>query len=426
MTIEADSPGRAESEEIDRARLQRRTLATLRISLVPGQAAFASAVAVVSLLAGEMLGSDRWAGIGGAALTIGAAATAVPLATYMRRRGRRPGLAVAYAAAAAGALVAVVAGETSALWLLVLGMIVFGAGQAATLQSRFVATDLAPPAERARAVAAIVWIGTIGAVIGPLLLPVAKRMARGLGLVDLVGPLLVAAVLFAAASVVIAVRLRPDPLVVVGATDPTAPIGNPFAQVRGSLGIIRRTPLALLGLTVMAGSQAAMVAVMTMTPPHMKDHGHADLSAFVIALHILGMFGFAPIIGRVVDRRGGVRTAQWGAIILGAGTLISVIAGYVPVLMFVGLLLLGIGWSVGLIAGTTLITASVPEHARVTAQGTSDLMISLCGATAAFGSGFIKDSLGFHLLADAATVVAGLLLVYAWSAGLRQRRGLIA
>ena len=60
----------------------------------------------------------------------------------------------------------------------------------------------------------------------------------------------------------------------------------------------------MLGLAAMAGSQAAMVGVMTMTPPHMKDHGHVDLSAFVIALHIAGMYGLSPFVGRFVDRVG--------------------------------------------------------------------------------------------------------------------------
>jgi uncharacterized protein (DUF58 family) len=116
---------------------------------------------------------------------------------------------------------------------------------------------------------------------------------------------------------------------------------------------------------------------------------------------------------------------MWGAMILGVGTLSSVIAGYVPALMFFGLLLLGIGWSIGLIAGTTLVTAGLTEEERVPAQGASDLMMSLCGAAAAFGSGFIKQSLGFHLLADAATVVAGALFVAAWATRMRQRRGLL-
>lgn len=405
----------------EREHLQRRTLVSLRLSQIPGQAAIAASVAVVTLLAGELLGSDRWAGSAGAAMTIGSALFAVPLAAQMQRRGRRPGLSAAYGLAALGAVLAAVAGQQAMFALLLVAMFLFGAGQAANLQARFVATDLASPTQRARAIAAIVWVGTLGAVIGPLVTPVAKGLARRIGLDELVGPYLLGAALFAVAAVVVVIRLRPDPLVVAGGVDPTVKAGNPLRNVGSSLRLIRRSPFAVLGICVMAGSQAAMVAVMTMTPPHMKDHGHAELSAVVIAVHILGMYGFAPLIGRFVDRVGAVRAAQAGAIVLGSGTIGSVIAGYVPALMFIGLFLLGIGWSIGLIAGTSLLTGGVPEHGRVMAQGTSDLMMSLCGAVAAFASGFVKDSLGFHLLANLATFIAGLLLVYAWSVGLRRR-----
>ncbi|MGA0917500.1 MAG: MFS transporter, partial [Ilumatobacteraceae bacterium] len=88
----------------DRAAAQRRTLGVLRLAVVPGQAAVAGTVAVVSLLAKDMLGSDRLAGLGSAAFTLGAAVSAIPLAAFMRRRGRRPGLAIAFSIGAVGAL----------------------------------------------------------------------------------------------------------------------------------------------------------------------------------------------------------------------------------------------------------------------------------------------------------------------------------
>ena len=139
----------------------------------------------------------------------------------------------------------------------------------------------------------------------------------------------------------------------------------------------------------------------------------------VIAVHIVGMFGFAPIVGRFVDRVGANRAIRIGAVVLGSGTVSTVMAGYVPALMFVGLFFLGLGWNLGLIGGSTLLTASVPEPARVEVQGTSDLTMSLSGAVAAFGSGFVKDSFGFHLLANGAAALAAALLALAWWTAIR-------
>jgi len=399
---------------VDRAELQRRTLRSLRFAQVPGQAAVAGMVAVVSLLASDLLGSDRLAGMGSAGFTVGAAITSIPLAAYMRRRGRRIGLARALLIGAVGAAIAATGGELRWFPLFLVGMVAFGAGQAATLQQRYVAADLAPAEQQGTAIAAIVWIGTLGAVLGPMLTPAEKRLGTALGLDELVGPFVVASVLFVVAAMVIWVRLRPDPLAVIGGIDPHAERTRPLRVVRSSASVIWASPGARLGLAAMAASQAAMVGVMTMTPPHMKDHDHADLSAFVIAVHILGMYGLAPLVGRYVDRFGAVRSIQVGAVVLGAGTVATVIAGYVPALMFVGLFFLGLGWNIGLIGGTTLLTASVPAGSRVEVQGTGDLTMSLCGAMAAFGSGFVKDSFGFHLLADGAAVLAAALLVLAW------------
>lgn len=398
----------------DREALQRRTLLTLRLAVVPGQAAVAGTVAVVSLLAKDMLGSDRLAGMGSAAFTFGAAMMSIPLAAFMRRRGRRPGLALALGIGSVGALVAASGGQVRFFPLFILGMFMFGSGQSATLQARYAAADLATESERATAIGAVVWIGTLGAVFGPLFTPLEKRFGIWIGLDEYVGPYLFAAVLFAVGAVAYLVLLRPDPLVVSGAVDPHAARTRPLEQVRRSYGEIRRSPGALLGIIAMAVSQATMVGVMTMTPPHMADHGHADLSALVIALHIVGMYGLAPWVGRFVDRVGTVRSVQIAAVLLGLSTITVQIAGYVPALMFIGLFFLGVGWNIGLIAGTALLTSSVPSHARVEAQGTGDLTLSLCGAIAALSSGFVKQAFEFHILADMATVLAGMMLVYAW------------
>ncbi len=396
------------------ADLQRRTLNSLRFAQVPGQAAVAGMIAVVSLLASDLLGSDRLAGIGSASFTVGAALTSIPLAAYMRRNGRRSGLARALLIGSCGAALAALGGEVRLFPLFVIGMVLFGAGQAATLQQRYVAADLAEPSMAGSAIAAIVWVGTLGAVFGPLLSPLERSMASGIGLDELVGPFIVAAVLFAVAAAVITVRLRPDPLEVIDAIDPHAERVRPLRQVRLSSGVIAASSNARLGLAAMAVSQAAMVGVMTMTPPHMEDHDHGSLSAFVIAVHIVGMYGLAPVVGRYVDGVGENQAIRVGAVVLGAGTVSTVAAGYVPALMFVGLFFLGLGWNLGLIAGSALLTTSVPASTKVEVQGTADLAMSMCGAAAALGSGFIKESLGFHLLANGAAGLAAALLALAW------------
>jgi predicted MFS family arabinose efflux permease len=119
------------------------------------------------------------------------------------------------------------------------------------------------------------------------------------------------------------------------------------------------------------------------------------------------------LVGRYTDRMGASRTIRDGALVLAAGVLASVVAGYQPWLIFVGLFLLGLGWSFGLIAGSALLTASVPDRTRVAAQGLSDTLLSGLAAAAALMSGLIKQGWGFHWLANLAAALAMALAVSA-------------
>ncbi len=68
---------------------------------------------------------------------------------------------------------------------------------------------------------------------------------------------------------------------------------------------------------------------------------------------------------------------------------------------------LGLGWNFGLIGGSSLLIDSVSTAERGSVQGAADLLMSLCGGVAGFGSGFVRRAVGFHMLATLATVAAG-------------------
>ena len=149
--------------------IQRRTLSTLMIGQALGTAAAASMLAALGLLAAELLGSDSLAGLPAAVGTLGTALIASPLAGLAVRKGRRPALWAGYGLGALGAAIASLAGEMGVFWILLVGMTIFGGGQAAGLQSRFAAADLATPERRARDISRVVWVATIGGVLGPVL-----------------------------------------------------------------------------------------------------------------------------------------------------------------------------------------------------------------------------------------------------------------
>jgi MFS family permease len=405
------------SDPVDRAALQRRTLRVLTVGQLVGAAALASAVTVGAFVVQGILGQETpWAGLATATVTTGTAFMSALLARRMARHGRRPGLQLGYGLAVVGGLVAGLGAEWEQLIVFLPGLFLYGSGQAANLLARYAATDLAEPQERSRAMSRIVFASTFGAVLGPLLIGPAEAAGQEwFGLQKYTGPWLFSTVFFLGAMVNTAVRLRPDPLVVAGGTAAGAS-GPGRPSVRSALGVIGAEPMARLALLAMVISQVTMVAVMAMTPVHLKLHGHEEVSQYVVSTHIAGMYAFSPLVGRFSDRRGRLPAILLGSLVLVASTVLAAVSGDVEQLLFPSLWALGLGWNLGLIGGSSLLTESVPEQHRVSVQGTADLLMSFCGGMAGFASGFVRRAVGYHMLANLATLAAGALLVVAWSA----------
>ncbi|MFS8479230.1 MAG: MFS transporter, partial [Micromonosporaceae bacterium] len=198
---------------VDPARVQRRTLALLFNTQVIGGVGVAVGIAVGALLAKDLAGTAL-SGVAQSSAVVGGALLAIPVTRVIQARGRRPGLALAYAAGALGAVLVVLAAVTRSVPALFAGMFLFGGGTAANLQARYAAVDLATPERRGRQLSLIVWATTIGAVAGPNLAPLAGSAVAGFGLGELAGPFAFSAVAFALAAGVLLLWLRPDPLLV--------------------------------------------------------------------------------------------------------------------------------------------------------------------------------------------------------------------
>ncbi len=306
--------------------LQRRTVATLVGSQMLGGVGVSSGIAVGSLLAEEILGSPDLAGLGGTFQVLGAALIAIPMARIMAGRGRRPGLGFGYLLGIAGAVLLALAGIVGSFPLLLVGSALFGGATAANNQARYAAADLAEERHRGRDLSIVVWATTIGAVMGPNLVGVAGRLAESLGMPALTGPFLFSLVGFVLAGLLLALRLRPDPLLHARARAQAVaaePLEHHGSVLRG-LRVAARIPAALLGIITVALGHAVMVSVMVMTPLHMH-HGGAELRVigFVISIHVLGMFAFSPLVGFAVDRFGARPMALAGAGVLAASSLLA-------------------------------------------------------------------------------------------------------
>jgi MFS family permease len=399
------------------ADVQRRTVASLVVSQAFGGVGVSTGIAVIVLLAEDILGSPDLAGLPQSAQVFGSAASAYAIAALSTRHGRRLGLAAGYATGTAGAALCLLAAIGNSFGLLMVGAALLGSATAANSQARFAATDLASAQTRARALSIVVWATTIGAVLGPNLVGRAGDTADAVGLPELGGAFVLTTVGTGLAAAFLHWRLRPDPLLLsrelaAAESDPGAPPDGPTRHV---LAVLRDHPRAIGGMVAVAAGHATMVSVMVMTPLHM-DHGGAglDVVGFVISIHVLGMFAFAPLVGWLTDRAG-----QRIVLLTGAALLIAAVglAGSAPegasTGLTAGLFLLGLGWSCTLVAGSTMLTESVPLPDRPTVQGTSDLVMGVCAGLGGATGGWVVGTWGFDMLNVAAGVVALAVVVVA-------------
>lgn len=440
------------------ARGERRRVGVLVTGQVLGGVGVASGIAIGGLLAQDVSGSTSLSGLAQTSSVLGAALLAVPLANLARARGRGIALSAGYALGFVGSALAVLAAVVDQFWLLLVAITLFGGGTTAGLQARYAATDGVAAHRRGRTLSVVVWATTIGSVAGPNLLSAGGTVAGQVGVPALSGPFLFSMVAFVAAAVVVLLGLpsptAPPPGAEATSTTPATPTGQiagyspiqapdsgpiardsplevtdpgPIARDspldvdeararQGTWAVLRQVvsiPHALLGLAATAGGHAVMVAVMVMTPVHLGG-GHASLRVIglVISAHVAGMYALSPLFGWGVDRFGSVPVIGLGVGILAAGLATAATAGPADhTRVGVALTLLGLGWSACLVAGSSLLSASVPEQIRTSVQGAGDLVVGICAAAAGVLSGPVLELGGYTWLSvsSAALLVPVLL-----------------
>lgn len=376
----------------DVARVQRRTVGVLSVAQVLGGVAFGATISLGAVLAADISGDEAFSGLAAAAVTFGTALIAIPLARLARRRGRRLSLATGMAIALVGVMLVVLAVSVSSFPLLLAAFLLVGGGQAANLQSRFAAADLATDASRGRDLSIVVWATTIGAVLGPNLTGPGELVGDAIGMPPLTGPYVFTIIGQVLAIVLYFTALRPDPLLLAqrvvsdaaasAATQPIAKADQPR--------------VARYAIFAIAASHGVMVAIMAMTPVHLLHQG-ATLSiiGLTISLHIAGMYALSPVFGILADRLGRIQTILLGQAILIAALVTASFGQNSPVTVTIGLVLLGLGWSATTVAGSALLTEASSETQRTRRQGLSDFTMSIVAAAGAILAGVILGWIGY-------------------------------
>ncbi|SCF81821.1 hypothetical protein GA0115255_107545 [Streptomyces sp. Ncost-T6T-2b] len=222
-------------------------------------------------------------------------------------------------------------GQTQAriLRVLVASQILSGAGLAAGVTvGALLAQDMLGTTSLAELPSALFTGGSALTAIAVGRISQARGRRPGLAAGYLTGAIgsagvITAAVLDNPALLFITLWLRPDPLVLARdiAHAEEADAANNPDTVRDDAEATEGRGGVVLGALVMVLTQLVMVAIRTMTPVHMHDHGHSTAaSGLVIGIHIGAMYLPSPLTGWLVDRYGRMKiAAASGIILLAAG-----------------------------------------------------------------------------------------------------------
>lgn len=392
-------------------RLYKRTLLIVVLSQIFSGAGLAAGITVGALLAQDMLGTESFAGVPAGLFTLGSALAAFLVGRRSQRYGRRSGLAAGFIVGGIGAIGVVLAAISNSIILLLASLFIYGAGIATNLQARYAGTDLAKPTQRATAVSIAMVSTTLGAVAGPNLVDVMGKFALSLGVPALAGPFILAAAAYIFAGLVFWGFLRPDPFVVANAIAEIQKDKSTSSDQK-TISLSRNNRGIIVGATVMILTQIVMVAIMTMTPIHMKHHGHSlgDVG-LVIGIHIGAMYLPSFVTGILVDKIGRIAMSfAAGGTLLAAGIVAAVAPADSMWGLIVALALLGLGWNFGLISGTALIVDSTDLSSRAKMQGTIDVSIALAGASGGALSGMVVANSSYAILSLAGGFLALLLI----------------
>lgn len=407
--------------EENKRKLYKRTLWTVVVSQIFGGAGLAAGITVGALLAKDMLGTESFSGLPAALFTLGSALSVYLVGRVSQRSGRRLGLSGGFIAGGIGAIGVVIAATWNLVFLLFLSLFIYGAGTSTNLQARYAGTDLASDKQRGMAVSIAMVSTTLGAVVGPNLTTPMGEVAAIIGIPELAGPFILAAAAYLLAGFTLFIYLRPDPLLVakqIAAEEEKSTSSAKTMNQQNAASVSLQRAGIVVGALVLVLSHVIMVAIMTMTPIHMENHG-TGLTAVgvIIGLHVAAMYLPSLGTGALVDKVGRTPMVIASGITLAvSGFMASFASGDSIIWLTTALILLGLGWNFGLISGTAIIVDSTNLTTRAKTQGAVDVWIAFGGTAGSLLSGVVVAYSSYAILGMIGMYLALLLIpLIIWS-----------
>ena len=334
------------------------------------------------IIGSEMSPNKALATLPYSVMIISLALTAVPAAIIMSKIGRRAGFTMASIAAAVGLLLALLALKESNFLLFNFALAMFGINMAFTQQYRYAAAESVESKYVPRAIS-FVLIGPIGAAfVGKEIVTFGHYLIPE---IQYGGIMMILSIMFAIQALFF-LNLKPTEL---HADTHELPTKRPIGE------IILQPVFISAVMGAMAGA-GIMTLLMTATPisMHINNSYTLDQTAYVIQIHVLGMYVPSLFTGFLIEKFGVIRIMVVGVIAFLATSIIGY-QGHTLMHYWWALLLLGIGWNFLFVGGTTMLTYTYSSSEKFKAQAVNEFLVFGTSAIASLLAGTIMYLFGW-------------------------------
>ena len=320
----------------------------------------------------------------------------VPLSLLMRRFGRRPVFICGQVVGCCGAAIATFAIFYENFYFFALGSATMGIHNACWQYYRFAAADTASEAFKGRAISYVMAGGVFAAIVGPEL----ASQTHGL-----FTPVLFAGGYFTICCITAVTSVLLFAIEIPRSQPRKGRAGRP-------LGVIIRQPVFIVAVLSSMLGYGLMNVSMTSTPLAMKVCGFVvQDTKWIIQAHILGMYLPSFFTGNLIKRFGIHSILIVGAVLMIAAAS-TAMSGETLGHFALALTVLGLGWNLLFIGGTTLLTEAYKPEEKEKVQGCNDLLVFGTVVLTAFFSGTVQHLIGWTAV-NAALILPAFLVVAA-------------
>lgn len=342
----------------------------------------AGLIAMNGLVGYALVDVKAFATLGVTTYVLGAALATMPMSLWMARVGRRRGFLMGALINIGGCALAAFALFIGSFPLYCLATAVIGIYNAVGLQYRFAATEVAAPADKARAISLVLAGGIVGGFLGPSV----SQWGKDFFPIPFVGSfVLLAGVALVALAVQSLVHV-PKPAAIESAGG-----GRPLRE-------IVRQPVFIVAALSAALGYGLMNLLMTATPLAMSFCSLPFAqAALVIEWHVVGMYAPGFVSGDVIKRFGVLNVILAGVAIMAGGAVVALNGN--SVVHFVGALaLVGVGWNFMYVGGTTLLTEAYRPGEKARTQGANDFIVFATMGLSSISSGALVSAAGWETM----------------------------